>query len=60
MVALKLSEVQLDNLLHVYTERGAIDAVISQTSERWNERTEKALKMYTKTKLDVSPVPLGT
>jgi N-terminal acetyltransferase B complex non-catalytic subunit len=47
------TEIQLDNLLHVYTERGT-DAVLGQTGSIWEMYADKAKLMYKRSASDVS------
>ncbi|WVR06742.1 hypothetical protein IAU60_003777 [Kwoniella sp. DSM 27419] len=50
--ALKLSEIKLDNLLHVYTERGGAESVMGKTQAVWADHADKAKQMYKRTSTD--------
>ncbi|WVQ72776.1 hypothetical protein IAR50_002336 [Cryptococcus sp. DSM 104548] len=55
MTKLSLSEIQLENLLHVFVERGgAGEAVLSNTEKEWKEGglVEKATAMYKRTAIE--------
>ncbi|ODN77635.1 hypothetical protein L202_04793 [Cryptococcus amylolentus CBS 6039] len=55
LTKLSLSEIQLDNLLHVFTERGgAGEAVLSKSDKEWKEGglVEKATGMYKRTAVE--------
>ncbi|OCF31945.1 hypothetical protein I316_06328 [Kwoniella heveanensis BCC8398] len=49
---LNLSEIQLDNLLHVYTERGASEVLLTGEQGLWSDQTDKAVAMYKRTTAD--------
>lgn len=53
---LDLAEIQLDNLLHVVSERGGMEAHLaaSELSEAWITVTGKAEAMYSRSATDVS------
>ncbi|WVF71131.1 hypothetical protein IAT40_005928 [Kwoniella sp. CBS 6097] len=50
--ALNLSEIQLDNLLHVLTERGASEVLLAGEQALWSDQTDKAVGMYKRTATD--------
>lgn len=54
LTALGLSEIQLDNLLHITVERGAIEALVTKNAGIWLSHTDKAVNMYQRTASDVS------
>lgn len=58
LTTLGLSEIQLDNLLHITVERGAIEALVAKNDGIWSSHANKALNMYQRTASDVSLVPL--
>ncbi|WVQ99727.1 hypothetical protein IAU59_006869 [Kwoniella sp. CBS 9459] len=49
---LNISEIQLDNVLHVYTERGASEVLLAGEQGFWSEQTDKAIGMYKRTSVD--------
>lgn len=51
---LSLSEIQLDNLLHVVTERGALEAQASGKLTQWEDPANRATDMYGRSVTDVS------
>ncbi|WWD03229.1 hypothetical protein V865_001280 [Kwoniella europaea PYCC6329] len=50
--SLKLSEIQLDNLLHIYTERGACESLLGANEGLWNDHMKKSGDMYQRTLVD--------
>ena len=54
LTALKPTEVQLDNLLHPFIERGAGNCVLGQTRAVWTMYADKAEQMRKRTAVDVS------
>lgn len=52
---LSLSEIQLDNLLHVVSERGALEASAAGC-RLWQDHADRATDMYGRSVTDVSPV----
>ncbi|KIR36189.1 hypothetical protein I352_01135 [Cryptococcus deuterogattii MMRL2647] len=52
LTALGLSEIQLDNLLHITVERGAIEALVTKNAGIWLSHTDKAVNMYQRTASD--------
>ncbi|OCF74339.1 hypothetical protein I204_04710 [Kwoniella mangroviensis CBS 8886] len=50
--SLKLSEIQIDNLLHIYTERGACESLLGANEELWNDHMKKSGDMYQRTLVD--------
>ncbi|WRT66679.1 uncharacterized protein IL334_003639 [Kwoniella shivajii] len=50
--SLKISEIQLDNLLHIFTERGASESILGNNQEIWNDHMKKAGDMYQRTSID--------
>lgn len=55
---LKLAEIQLDTLLHIYTERASVDVPLSQARAVFDSYKERVEYMYHKTATDVSLVIL--
>ncbi|WWC88996.1 uncharacterized protein L201_003913 [Kwoniella dendrophila CBS 6074] len=49
---LKLSEIQLDNLLHVFSERGSAESLLGNNQETWNDHLKKSGDMYQRTAID--------
>lgn len=54
LTALGLSEIQLDNLLHITVERGAIESLVTKNVGIWLSHADKAVNMYQRTASDVS------
>lgn len=56
LAKLNLSEIQLDNLLHVVSERGGVEARAGgkDVAKAWSDIVEKASLMYTRGATDVS------
>ncbi|WWC69868.1 uncharacterized protein I206_103811 [Kwoniella pini CBS 10737] len=52
LTSLKISEIQLDNLLHVFTERGAAESIYSNNQEIWTDHMKKSGEMYQRTSID--------
>nr|KIR49824.1 hypothetical protein I312_00916 [Cryptococcus bacillisporus CA1280] len=52
LTALGLSEIQLDNLLHITVERGAIESLVTKNVGIWLSHTDKAVNMYQRTASD--------
>ncbi|OWZ57752.1 hypothetical protein C368_00920 [Cryptococcus neoformans 125.91] len=52
LTTLGLSEIQLDNLLHITVERGAIEALVAKNDDIWSSHANKALNMYQRTASD--------
>jgi hypothetical protein len=52
--SLKLAEIQLDTLLHVANERGALDATAGQVGRVLEEVLERASVTYTRSASSVS------
>ncbi|WWD16993.1 hypothetical protein CI109_101429 [Kwoniella shandongensis] len=50
--ALKLSEIQLDNMFHVVLERSGGESVVGDNQEVWMGHVKKASDMYKRTDLD--------
>lgn len=55
LTTLKPTEIQLDNLQHVFLERGAGEVIVGRTEKIWESQIDAAKKMYTRTKADVRP-----
>lgn len=51
---LNFTEIQLDNLLHVFTERGAVEAELGGYKKTWDDLVAKARYMYNRAGNDVS------
>nr|XP_018262725.1 uncharacterized protein I303_04205 [Kwoniella dejecticola CBS 10117]OBR84883.1 hypothetical protein I303_04205 [Kwoniella dejecticola CBS 10117] len=52
LTALKISEIQLDNLLHIFTERGAAESLLGENREIWSDHAKKSGEMYLRTSVD--------
>lgn len=55
---LKIQEIQLDTLLHVFSERYGSDVRSGQLDAVFEEIIERALSMYAKTSISVSPMTI--
>ncbi|WVW84264.1 hypothetical protein I302_106294 [Kwoniella bestiolae CBS 10118] len=52
LTQLKLSEIQLDNLLHVFTERGACESILGGNQDLWTDHMKRSGDMYQRTSVD--------
>lgn len=54
MQKLNLTEIQFDNLAHIFTERGALEAELGGYKKTWDDLVSKAQFMYSRCASDVS------